>query len=57
MTIQDLQFEIKQIKEQIEELNIFTQGIYSRIENIEHQGIVYLATPVRPEKFKFLEKW
>ena len=57
MTIQDLQFEIKQIKEQIEELNIFTQGIYSRIENIEHRGIVCLATPVRPEKFKFLEKW
>ena len=36
VTIQVLQFEIKQIKEQIEELKIFTQGINSRIENIEH---------------------
>ena len=31
MTIQDLQFEIKQIKEQIKELKIFTQGRNSRI--------------------------
>ena len=45
VTIQDLQFEIKQIKEQIEELNIFTQGINSRIQNIEHQGIS-LAMPL-----------
>ena len=53
VTIQDLQFEIKQIKEQIEELKIFTQGINSRIENIEHQGIC-LATPASKDLDNFV---
>ena len=53
MRIQDLQFEIKQIKEQIEELKIFTQGINSRIENIEHQGIS-LPTPASEDLDNFV---
>ena len=39
ITIQDLQIEIKQIKKQIEELNVFTQNIDSRLQNIENQEI------------------
>ena len=39
VTIQDLQFEIKQIKMQIEELKIFTQSIDFKHQNMENQGI------------------
>ena len=53
MTIQELQFEIKQIKKQIEELNFFTQSINYRIENIEHQGIS-LATPASEDLDNFV---
>ena len=37
--IQDLQYEVKQIKMQIEELKIFTQDIDLRLQNIENQEI------------------
>ena len=39
VTIQDLQFKIKQIKMQIEELKIFTQSIDFKLQNMENQGI------------------
>ena len=53
VTIQDLQSEIKQIKEQIEELKIFIQGINSRIQNIEHQDIS-LANPTSKDLDNFV---
>ena len=39
VTIQDLKFEIKQIKMQIEELKIFTHSIDFKLQNMENQGI------------------
>ena len=39
ITIQDLQIEIRLIKKQIEELKVFTQNIYSRLQNIEDKEI------------------
>ena len=53
VTIEDLQFEIKQIKKQFEELKIFTQGINSYIQNIEHQGIS-LATSASEDLDNFV---
>ena len=39
ITIQDFQYEIKQIKIQIDKLKIFTQSIDSKLHNMENQGI------------------
>ena len=39
VTIQDLQKEIKQIKNQIEELKNFTQHLDFKIQNIENQKV------------------
>ena len=39
VTIQDLKFEIKQIKMQIEKLKIFTHSIDFKLQNMENQGI------------------
>ena len=39
VTIQDLQYEIKQIKMQIDDLKIFTRSIDSKLHNMENQRI------------------
>ena len=50
VTIQDLQLEIKQIKNQIKELKNFTQHLDFKIQNIENKKVL-----ITPQSFEDLE--